>query len=161
MPSIAKKKILCSMIIALCLKKKKKKRIWCKDWLKKRSTFGSTATILHELQSSEEHDFRNYLRMSVSTFYLLLSKVEPYIVKKDTVMRNSITAEARLEATLRFLASGSTYSELQYSTRISKQSLSRIIPETCRAIYEVLKADYLQVSESVRNILRVNNVVTL
>lgn len=123
--------------------------------------FGSTATILHELQSSEEHDFRNYLRMSVSTFYLLLSKVEPYIVKKDTVMRNSITAEARLEATLRFLASGSTYSELQYSTRISKQSLSRIIPETCRAIYEVLKADYLQVSESVRNILRVNNVVTL
>ena len=35
MPSIVKKKILCSMIIALCLKKKKKKRIWCKDWFPK------------------------------------------------------------------------------------------------------------------------------
>ena len=75
-PSIVKKKILCSMIIAACLKKKKKKRIWCKDWLKKRIMYGSTATILHELQSSEEHDFRNYLRMNVSTFYILLSKVE-------------------------------------------------------------------------------------
>ena len=48
----------------------------------KYNMFGNTATILHELQSSEEHDFRNYLRMSVNTFYILLSKVEQYIVKK-------------------------------------------------------------------------------
>ena len=81
-PTIVKKKILCTMIIALCLKKKKKKRIWCKDWLMKRNIYGSTTTILHELQNNQEHDFRNYLRMSVSTFYILLSKVEPYIVKK-------------------------------------------------------------------------------
>ncbi|XP_076030471.1 uncharacterized protein LOC143018776 [Oratosquilla oratoria] len=41
-------------------------------------------------------------------------QVEPYIVKKDTVMRNSITAEARLEATLRYyLASGRIISAIK------------------------------------------------
>ena len=100
-PSIVKRKILCTMIIALCVKKKrKKKRIWCKDWLKKRHIYGSSTTILHELQNSHELDFRNYMRMSVSTFYILLAKAEPYIMKKDTNMRDSITEEARLEATL-------------------------------------------------------------
>ena len=85
------------------------------------------------------------MRMSVSTSYLLLAKVEPCIMKKDTNMRASITAEARLEATPRFLATGCTYSALHYSTRISKKSLSCTIPETCTAIYEVLRADYLPI----------------
>lgn len=64
---------------------------------------GTITSILQELQT-HELDFRNYMRMSVSTFYILLAKVEPYIKKQDTHMRHSITAEARLEATLRYLA---------------------------------------------------------
>ena len=104
-PSIAKKKILCCMILALCVKKKK--RIWCKDWFNKKDVYGSNTTILKELQHGHEQDFKNYLRMSISTFFfILLAKVEPYIMKKDTNMRNSITAEARLETTLRYLATG-------------------------------------------------------
>ena len=121
------------------------KRIWCKEWLNRREVCGSHTTILRELQDGYEQDFHNYMRMSVSTFYTLLAKVEPYIRKQDTIMRHSITPEARLEATLLFLATGCTYSALQYSTRISKQSLSCIVPETCQSIYDVLKDDYLQV----------------
>lgn len=49
-------------------------------------------------------------------------------------------------ALYRWLASGGSYTSLQYSTRISKQSLSRIIPETCDAIYQVLKDEYLKVN---------------
>ena len=36
----------------------------------------------------------------------LLEKVTPFIGKKDTNMRESVTPEARLEATLIFLSSG-------------------------------------------------------
>ena len=67
---------------------------------------------IQELQHGYEQDFKNYMRMSVSTFYTLLAKVEPYIRKQDTNMKHSITAEARLEATLIFLATGCTYSAL-------------------------------------------------
>lgn len=121
------------------------KKKWCKDWLSKRKQMGSHVTIFRELQVGNMRDFTNYVRMDPSTFYELLAKVKPYIEKQDTRMRDSITAEARLEATLLFLSNGCTYTFLQYTSRISKQSLSQIIPETCEAIYQVLKDDYLQV----------------
>jgi len=36
--------------------------------------------------------------------------------------------------------------DLKFSAAISPQALGVIIPETCAAIYEVLKKDYLKVS---------------
>jgi hypothetical protein len=44
-------------------------------------------------------------------------------------MRNSIIAEERLTATLRYLATGNSYEDLKFSTGISPQSLGKIIPE--------------------------------
>ena len=76
--------------------------------------------------------------MPITAFHDLLTRIHPYIVKEDTQLRESISPGARLEATLRFLAAGGSYASLQYSTRISKQSLSAsFIPETCEAIYNV------------------------
>jgi hypothetical protein len=60
-------------------------------------------------------------------------------------MRESISAEARLAATLGYLATGRSFEDLKFSTGISAPSLSSIIPETCRAIYECLRLDYLKV----------------
>lgn len=61
-------------------------------------------------------------------------------------MREAITPHERLTATLRFLATGRNYEVLKYSTIISPQALSYIVPETCVAIYNVLRKDYLKVS---------------
>ncbi|MPC38702.1 hypothetical protein E2C01_032214 [Portunus trituberculatus] len=60
-------------------------------------------------------------------------------------MRESVSAGARLEATLLFLATGCSFTRLQYHIRISRTSLSVIILETCQAIYDVLKDDYMKV----------------
>ena len=137
---------LWSVVILCCCKKKlSKKKIWCKKWLERRRGKGSYVQIFNELLFESESDFRNYTRMPTSAFYSLLEKIEPIICKEDTQFRETISAGARLEATLRFLATGDSYTSLQYSTRISKQSLSLIIPETCDAIYRVLKDEYLQV----------------
>ena len=142
-----KKKIALCIVIAMCSRKKarRKKNIWCKEWLQRREKLGGHATILRELKCESETDFINYMRMDPNTFHNLLSKLEPRISKQDTHMRQSISAESRLHATLMFLATGCSYRSLQYSTRISKQSLSKIIPETCKHIYEVLRKDYLKV----------------
>lgn len=61
-------------------------------------------------------------------------------------MRESIPPEQRLIATLTFLASGMSYQRLKLSTAISAPSLCEIIPETCAALYQVLKKNYLTVS---------------
>jgi hypothetical protein len=62
-------------------------------------------------------------------------------------MRKSISAEERLAATLRFLATGRSFEDLKFSTGISTASLSKLIPETCKAIYEVLRMEYLKVGD--------------
>jgi len=59
-------------------------------------------------------------------------------------MRNAITPEARIAATLRFLDNGRSFEDLKFATIISPQALGKIIPETCKAIYEALKHDYLR-----------------
>lgn len=48
--------------------------------------------------------------------------------------------------TLIIFVSGESYTSLQYQYRIEKSTLSKIIPETCEAIYSVLKDDFLTVN---------------
>lgn len=123
-------------------KKTKKRRQWCKKWLLRRNKC-SDVKLLREL-SQEPIDFLNYLRMTEAVYQKLLSLVSPFIKKTDTVMRRAISPHERLTATLRFLATGRSYECLKFSTRISPQSLGKIIPETCNILYQVL-GKYMQV----------------
>ncbi|PNF39815.1 hypothetical protein B7P43_G03172, partial [Cryptotermes secundus] len=68
--------------------------------------------------------------------------------KEDTNMRKAITPNERLTATLRYLATGRTLEDLKFSTHIFPQVLGRVIPETCEAIYNVLRK-YCNVMPSV------------
>lgn len=132
------------------LKKRKPKTKWVKEWLLKRNQF-SHINLLEELRL-EVDDWRNYLRMDESCYLQLLELVTPLIVKRDTVMRPAISAHERLSATLRFLATGRNYEDLKFTTIISPQSLGQIIPECCRAIYQVLCREYMKVSRIILHI---------
>lgn len=126
---------------AICLgklaqKKRTKRTRWSRAWLLKRSEF-SHVRLLREL-GDEPNDWRNYLRMTTECYEELLYLVSPLIKKKDTVMRKAISPHERLTATLRYLATGRTLKCMEFTTIISKQTLSVIIRETCRAIYKVL-----------------------
>ena len=79
--------------------------------------------------------------MDNSSFYYLLNKIHPRIEKRNTIMRDAVSAEERLSATLRFLATGKSYEDLKLtiSTAISPQLLGKIISEVYTAIYEELK----------------------
>ena len=59
-------------------------------------------------------------------------------------MRQPISRGKRLAVTLRFLATGESFSSLQYHFRISAASLSIIVPEVCQAVFQVLKDDYFK-----------------
>ena len=95
------------------------------------------AKMLHGV---DNEDYKNYLRMDNSCFAHLLDLISPTIKKQNTLMRDGIPPEQRLIATLRFLATGRSYEDLKFSCKISPQLLGKIIPETCKAIYEVLRA---------------------
>lgn len=134
--------------------KRKKRKLWSKEWYLQRPEF-SHSNLLSELRVSAPADLKKNLRMDSATYDDLLHKVRPLIGKKDTIMRCAITANERLSATLRFLASGQSFEDLKFLTAISPQSLGAIIIETCSVINQVLK-EYIQVSTYHTTILILN-----
>jgi len=53
--------------------------------------------------------------MESEDFEFLLSKIGPKMMKNDTNMRNAFPVDKRLAVTLRFLATGESYTSLQYT----------------------------------------------
>lgn len=54
-------------------------------------------------------------------------------------MREALTPRMKLEISLRFLATGDSYTSLQYLYRVSKSAISEFMPDVFDAIYEGLK----------------------
>jgi hypothetical protein len=86
--------------------------MWAKNWLLGRDRV-TPLNLLNFIRSDSPEDYKNYFRMSD-----VLAKVKPLIVKQDTAMRNAITPEARIAATLRFLATGRSFEDLKFAVWI-------------------------------------------
>ena len=110
-----------------------------KDYFKTRN-FG----ILRELELNENVLFKNFMRMSRTNFYMLLGMVEPKIEKQNTRFREAIPAEVKLAITLRYLATGDSFTSLMYLFKVSKQFISSMLPGVLKAIIEGLQ-DYVKV----------------
>jgi hypothetical protein len=81
--------------------------------------------------------YKTFTRKAPTDFELLIYLVGPKIVKRDTKCRTAILVQERLAVTLRFWATGNSYTRLQYLLQISKQTVSsQIAPEVCQAVVE-------------------------
>lgn len=142
-----KQKVAAALIIYLRKKNKKKrkqKRMWVREWIRRRESEELVEKFVAELREGDPKSFTNFVRMSPENFDWLLEKVRPKIEKKNTQLRKAVSATTRLVVTLRFLASGDTYRSLSYLFRLPHNTISSIVPATCRAIYDVLAPEYLQ-----------------
>ncbi|XP_049769167.1 uncharacterized protein LOC126106816 [Schistocerca cancellata] len=79
--------------------------------------------------------------MSMEDFRGLLSLVAPPVSKTNTNFREAIPPENQLAVTLRFLATGGSFSTLMYLHRISKSAICNIILRVCEAIVQVLSQE--------------------
>ncbi|XP_071631915.1 putative nuclease HARBI1 [Temnothorax longispinosus] len=90
------------------------------------------------MQITDREKFFNYFRMTPEVFEELLTLVGPRI-QKEEVCRIPISARTRLQLTLRWLASGDSLASHSYAFRIACNTASKIVRETCTALWEVLK----------------------
>jgi hypothetical protein len=105
-----------------------------------------SALLLKELAVEDATEYRRFLRMTPGNFEDLLRMVSPSIQRQDTILRDAIPARVKLELTLNFLASGSSYSTLSHLFRVPKPSISKFLPEVLDAIYHSLQ-HYIKVSK--------------
>lgn len=128
-------------------RKRAKRRWWMTALFKSRNRYSGT-DLIHDLTSDIGYGlFENFCRMRSSDFEMILQKIAPKISKQDTTFREAIPAPVRLILTLRYLATGDSFTSLMYTFKISKQLISRIIPEVCSAIIECLE-QYVKVSKN-------------
>lgn len=125
--------------------RKNRKRWWITKLFESRQAYSGYNLLTDmRLQENSGH-FKNFNRMSSEDFMFLINAIGPKIGKTDTKFRRCISVQERLAITLRFFATGDSYTSLQYLFKISKQVISTIIPEVCKALIDVLK-EHVRVS---------------
>ena len=120
--------IICKMV-----KNKKKLR---SQWVRRLYRHRTDNLLLREM---DHIHLKNFTRMTSEDFEELIKLIGPIIQKKDTKLRKAIPVKDRLALTLRFLTSGDSFTSLQYLFKISKQSISVIVTETCSALTQSCK----------------------
>ncbi|XP_040214550.1 uncharacterized protein LOC120944863 [Rana temporaria] len=110
---------------------------WVHPMVSHRVSTGHFCNLYSELRSYPTK-FMNFTRMSVPRFDDLLERLRPRLTRMDTVMRNSVSPEERLLVTLRFLATGQSYVTLHHYFLLGITTVSRVVKETCVAIWEEL-----------------------
>lgn len=106
--------------------------------IRRRIAQGASDNLVKEITYADREKYMQYLRMSETNFRQLLRLVEPYI-KKQHVIREPIPSYTRLQICLRYLASGDSMSSISFAFRVSSNTVSKIINETCEAIWLALK----------------------
>lgn len=73
-------------------------------------------------------------------------RLTPCIYKRNTRLREAISVGERLAVTLRYLATGDNFSSLMSVFLLGKTTICHIVHNTCGAIFEALKNEFLKVS---------------
>ena len=122
----------------------RRRRIWCREWLLRRSIHGDYHHLLGELHREDQKGFKNYLRIQPHLFNEMVERLTPRLAKVETKLRHPLPVGLKLAVTLRFLATGNSYTSLQYSFRVSKSAISRFVPQVCQAIVDTYKDEVMK-----------------
>ena len=126
------------------LKGKKRRNSWVSYINSKRPTFGAYHSTMAQLEVSESQEWRNYMRMDRHLFTAILQSITGNISKQDTRCRLAIPPSERLAVTLRYLATGESFTSLHFQFRMGKSTIAQMIPEVCNAIFTCLKDEFLK-----------------
>ncbi|XP_040158719.1 uncharacterized protein LOC120897720 [Anopheles arabiensis] len=135
------------------------RRLWVQDLFLIRNETGNR--LLTDITTSGIYETMNrFLSMKKEYFLHLLSLVGPKIAKMDTDFRKAITEQERLLITVRYLATGETFTSLQYVFRVSRH-VSKKVKETCACLSEASSCQLLRIQASTIRSTTKNNTCPL
>ena len=84
--------VLAINILRKRIERRKKKRLWRRNWIAAHDKQGAYRNLLRQL---DRRSCQNYLRMSPEQFYEILQRVGPIIERQDTNFRSCIYKPGR------------------------------------------------------------------
>ena len=79
---------------------------------------------------------QNYMRMTPEFFEMIKTRLEPRLARQATNYRAPISVGEKLALTIRYLATGESYTSLSCQFRVGRSTISNFLPEVCRAIQD-------------------------
>jgi len=137
-------RLMGQLAVALARKERRKRRFWVRPWIQRRLQFGFYHHLMAELRVEDTISFTNFLRMPPHIFDQLLTILYDNLVKKTTRMREPLEPGLKLALTLRHLATGASYTCMQYGWRVPANTMSVVVREVCSVIVETMKQDYVK-----------------
>ncbi|XP_018328718.1 protein ANTAGONIST OF LIKE HETEROCHROMATIN PROTEIN 1-like [Agrilus planipennis] len=122
-------------------KRQRRKRLhWVHPINQKREEVGLFYTLFEDLRN-DERKFFNYFRMSAGSFDELHGKLQNVLQRQNTQFRNCIQPIEMLAITLRYLASGCTFTDLHYQYRVGISTARKIVQEVCKEIWSIMRVE--------------------
>ncbi|XP_071497092.1 putative nuclease HARBI1 [Diadema antillarum] len=110
--------------------------VWVRGWIVRRMEFGLYGQLMVELRNEDPRVFHHFLRMPPAMFDELVERLRPRLTKPCTNFPPNLDPGLKVALTLRHLASGTTYRNMQYAWRVSHNSISKVVREVVEAIVE-------------------------
>ena len=114
---------------------RRRHNMWVRPWLLQREKRGAYHNIMAELYATDIPGFTNYRRMT---------RLEPCLARQATNYRAPISVGEKLDLTIRYLATGESYTSLSCQFRVGRSTISKFLPEVCRAIQDEFTREYLR-----------------
>ena len=103
---------------------------------------GAYHNIMDELYATDIPGFTNFMRMTPEFFEMI--RLEPCLARQATNYRVPISVGEKLALTIRYLATGESYTSLSCQFRVGRSTISRFVPQVCRAIQDEFTREYLR-----------------
>ena len=123
---------------------RRRHNMWVRPWLLQREEKGAYHNIMAELYATDIPGFTNYMRMTPEFFEMIKTRLEPRLARQATNYRVPISVGEKLALTIRYLATGESYTSLSYQFRVGRSTISKFLPEVCRAIQDEFTREYLR-----------------
>ena len=84
------------------------------------------------------------MRMTPEFFEMIKTRLEPRLARQATNYRAPISVGEKLAVTIRYLATGESYTSLSCQFRVGRSTISKFLPEVCRATQDEFTREYLR-----------------
>ena len=91
---------------------RRRHNMWVRPWLLQREERGAYHNIMAELYATDIPGFTNFMRMTPEFFEMIKTRLEPRLARQATNYRAPISVGEKLALTIRYLATGESYTSL-------------------------------------------------